>query len=149
MVRVTPRSTPEPPHYKAFLVENFLSPKTRTFRSVFWNPWKNPWTDSRCLKLTDTSYQSGSTSCQCHIWRQTAFGRFYGDSFNKKLTGSDCRLIHGYISLHCPTQPAETSQPITARDDDVIYLWSARTLQGCRHDNAAAIWIFMSGKAVE
>ena len=47
----------------------------------------------------------------------------------KKLAGSDCRLIHGYISLRTDisryagrTWPAETSQPITARDDDVIDL---------------------------
>ena len=35
------------PIVKRFLVENFLSPKTRTFCSVFWTPWKNPWTDIR------------------------------------------------------------------------------------------------------
>jgi len=33
------------PIIKQFLVENFLSPKTRTFGSVFRTPWKNPWTD--------------------------------------------------------------------------------------------------------
>jgi len=33
------------PIVKRFLVENFLSPKTRTFGSVFRSPWKNPWTD--------------------------------------------------------------------------------------------------------
>ena len=35
------------PIVKRFLVENFLSPKTRTFCSVFRTPWKNPWTDIR------------------------------------------------------------------------------------------------------
>ena len=39
-------------------------------------------------KRTYVGGQSGPTSC--HIWRQTAFGRFYGDSFNKKLD-LDCR----------------------------------------------------------
>jgi len=33
------------PIIKRFLVENFLSPKTHTFCSVFLTPWKNPWTD--------------------------------------------------------------------------------------------------------
>jgi len=33
------------PIIKRFLVENFLSPKTHTFGSVFRTPWKNPWTD--------------------------------------------------------------------------------------------------------
>jgi len=33
------------PIVKRFSVENFLSPKTRTFGSVFRTPWKNPWTD--------------------------------------------------------------------------------------------------------
>ena len=33
------------PIIKRFLVENFLSPKTRTFGSVFRTPWKNPWTN--------------------------------------------------------------------------------------------------------
>ena len=33
------------PIVKRFLVENFLSPKTSTFGSVFWTAWKNPWTD--------------------------------------------------------------------------------------------------------
>jgi len=33
------------PIIERFLVENFLSPKTRTFGSVFRTPWKNPWTD--------------------------------------------------------------------------------------------------------
>ena len=33
------------PIIKRFLVENFLSPKTRTFGSVFRTSWKNPWTD--------------------------------------------------------------------------------------------------------
>ena len=35
------------PIIKRFLVDNFLSPKTRGFCSVFWTPWKNPWTDIR------------------------------------------------------------------------------------------------------
>jgi len=35
------------PIVKRFLVENFLSPKKRTFGSVFRTPWKNPWTDIR------------------------------------------------------------------------------------------------------
>jgi len=35
------------PIIKRFLVEYFLSPKTRTFGSVFWTPWKNPWMDIR------------------------------------------------------------------------------------------------------
>jgi len=30
---------------KRFSVENFPSPKTRTFGSVFRTPWKNPWMD--------------------------------------------------------------------------------------------------------
>jgi len=30
------------PIVKRFLVENFLSPKMRTFGSVFRTPWKNP-----------------------------------------------------------------------------------------------------------
>ena len=33
------------PIIKRFSVVNFLSPKTRTFGSVFRTPWKNPWTD--------------------------------------------------------------------------------------------------------
>jgi len=33
------------PILKRFLVENFPSPKKRTFCSVFLTPWKNPWTD--------------------------------------------------------------------------------------------------------
>ena len=33
------------PIIKRFSVENFLSPKTRTFGSVFRTPWKNPSTD--------------------------------------------------------------------------------------------------------
>ena len=33
------------PIIKRFLVENFLSGKTRTFGSFFRIPWKNPWTD--------------------------------------------------------------------------------------------------------
>jgi len=35
------------PIVKRFLVEHFLSPKTRTVCSVFRTPWKNPWTDIR------------------------------------------------------------------------------------------------------
>ena len=35
------------PIVKRFSVENFLSPKMRTFGSVFRTPWKNPWTDIR------------------------------------------------------------------------------------------------------
>ena len=35
------------PIVKRFSVENFLSPKMRTFCSVFRTPWKNPWTDIR------------------------------------------------------------------------------------------------------
>jgi len=35
------------PIVKRFLVENFLSPETHTFGSVFRAPWKNPWTDIR------------------------------------------------------------------------------------------------------
>jgi len=33
------------PIIKRFSVENFLSPKTSTFGSVFRTPWKNRWTD--------------------------------------------------------------------------------------------------------
>ena len=33
------------PIVKRFLVENFLSPKKRTFSTVFRTPWKNHWTD--------------------------------------------------------------------------------------------------------
>jgi len=33
------------PIIKQFLVENFPSPNTRTFCSLFRTPWKNPWTD--------------------------------------------------------------------------------------------------------
>jgi len=35
------------PIVKRFSVENFPSPKMRTFCSVFRTPWKNPWTDIR------------------------------------------------------------------------------------------------------
>jgi len=35
------------PIIKQFSVENFLSPKKRTFGSVFRTPWKNPWMDIR------------------------------------------------------------------------------------------------------
>ena len=66
--------------FQAFWGENFVS-ENAYFMLSFSDPLEKP-LDGFVWNLRTRPSQSGPTSC--HIWRQTAFGRFYGDSFNKK-----------------------------------------------------------------
>ena len=61
-------------------VENFQS-ENAYFLLSFSDPLEKP-LDGFVRNIRTRPSQSGPTFC--HIWRQTALGRFYGDSFNKK-----------------------------------------------------------------
>jgi len=56
--------------------------KMATFSTVFRTPWKNTWTD---MSETYGQLLPIEAHSSCHIWRQTMFGRFCGDSLNKKI----------------------------------------------------------------